>query len=148
MYHKRKNNKDLKYILQNLREQDKNEVKLIYGENWFDKVWKDFKNLKTARIGYKNDNTPVVVFGVLPNGPVGIIGMLSTSDIEKEQKSFLVLGKKWVKSQGKKYKALENKVYSSNVKAIKWLKWMGFTVEKNLGLGDKFLKFYKGDVNV
>lgn len=143
MYHKRKNNKDLKYILSNLREQDEHELKIMYGKDWFKLAWAIFRNLKGCRIAYKDNGCPVAVFGVVPRNDVGIIVMLSTSDIEKEQRSFLVQGKIWVASCEKKYNLLKNQVYSSNTKAIKWLKWLGFTVEENKGMGDKFLEFYK-----
>ena len=88
MYHKRKNNKDLKYIFLNLREQDEHELRLRHGKEWFKASFAIWKNLKGCRIAYKNDGTPVSVFGVLQERKVGIIGFLSTADIDKEQKSF------------------------------------------------------------
>jgi len=144
MYHKRKNNKDLKTVLSNLRPHDAEELEILYGPNWFDTVYEGWKNLKGARIGYKNDGTPIVVCGIFTVGDVGYIGMLATQDIEKEQRSFLIQGKKWVNSH--KHKLLMNYVYSKNVLAIKWLKWLGFTVETHYGLGDSFLRFHKGDL--
>jgi len=146
MYHKRKNNKDLKFILSNLREQDEHELSLIHGQDWFKQSWNIWKDLKGCRIAYKDDGTPVAIFGVLPNGDTGIIGFLSTADIENEQRSFLVQGKKWIKDCEKKYKLLKNYIYSSNTKAIKWLEWLGFEVEENRGMGDKFLLFSKGEL--
>lgn len=143
MYHKRKNNKDLKYILSNLREQDEHELRLIHGQDWFKQSWNIWKNLKGCRIAYKDNGTPVAIFGVLPQKNVGIVGFLSTTDIEKEQRSFLMQGKKWIESFENEFEVLKNYVYSSNIKAIKWLKWLGFDVEENRGIGDKFLLFSK-----
>lgn len=144
MYNKRKNNKDLKTVLLNLREDDVEEMELIYGKDWFKPVFEGWKNLKGARIGYKNDGTPIVICGTFTVGDVGYIGMLATEDISKEQRSFLIQGKKWVDSH--KHKLLMNYVYSRNKLAIKWLKWLGFTVQTHYGLGDSFLLFYKGDI--
>lgn len=144
MYHKRKNNKDLKHILSNLRYQDRKELELQNGKNWFATVYEVWKNMNGVRIAYLNDGTPISVFGVCRKGDIGIIGMLSTCDIEKERKSFLILGKEWVNSLD--YKLLINYVYSTNKLAINWLRWLGFNVQENRGLGNKFLRFYKGDL--
>lgn len=144
MYHKRKNNKDLKTVLSNLREADVKEMEMIYGKDWFKPVFDGWKKLKGARIGYTNDGIPIVICGTFTVGDIGYIGMLATQDIEKEQRSFLVQGKKWVDSH--KHKLLMNYVYSENKLAIKWLKWLGFTVETHYGLGNRFLLFYKGDL--
>lgn len=143
MYYKRKNNKDLKYILSNLRAQDEHELRLVFGASWFDCIWSQMRKSKDCKIAYTNDGAPIAVFGVMAQGDIGIVGLFSTVDFEKEQKSFLVLGKKWIEDCEKRYRLLRNKVYSTNTKAIRWLKWLGFTVEANLGMGDKFLEFYK-----
>jgi hypothetical protein len=72
--------------------------------------------------------------------------MLSTQNIEKEQISFLRQAKDFINQSSKKFKILCNYVHADNTLAIKWLKWIGFTVEspKVIGLGKKeFLFFYK-----
>jgi hypothetical protein len=148
MFHKRKNNKDLEKVLRNLRSEDREELEMIYGPDWFKPVFDGWKKLKGARVAYTDDNTPICIFGVYTHGEVGFIGMLATQDIEKEQRSFLIQGKKWVEAHAKKHKVLMNYIYSKNKKAIKWLEWLGFSVEKHYGLGDSFLKFYKGELNV
>lgn len=141
MYHKRKNNKDLIYVLSNLREPDKKELQILFGDGWDERILKNWLSMNGVRIAYMDNGEPVAVFGVMQVGNIGSIGMLATNNIEKEIKSFLIQGKIWVDKQLKKYKTLVNFVYSENIKAIKWLKWLGFTVEEKQGVGDWFLKF-------
>lgn len=141
MYHKRKNNKDLVSVLSNLRDADRQELEMLYGVGWYEHILKNWLKMNGVRIGYLEDGTPVMVCGVMKVGDIGSIGMLATRDVEKELRSFLILGRRWVDLQLKKYKKLANYVYSENTKAIKWLEWLGFDVEKHSGIGSKFLRF-------
>jgi hypothetical protein len=143
MYHKRKNNNDLIYVLSNLREPDIKELQLLMGDDWYNRVLKNWKQLSGVRIACLDNGKPVAIFGVMKVGDVGSVGMLATQDIEKELRSFLILGRKWVDVQLRKYNVLTNFVYSENTKAIRWLKWLGFSVENHSGIGDKFLRFQR-----
>jgi hypothetical protein len=151
VYSKPKNKKDLIFVLKNLRPADIKELKVIHGEDWFDIVSKSLLALKRqyCTIGYMDNGTPVLIGGINPlqNG-IGVIWLLATLDVEKNQTSFLLATKKYFQKEEKKYKLLCNKVYSKNETAIKWLKWLGFTVEQHYGLGNKMLFFYKGDLCV
>lgn len=39
---------------------------------------------------------------------------------------FLDLSKRWVKEASKKYPVMQNMVTAKNIRALKWLKWLGF----------------------
>ncbi len=144
MYHKRSNNKDLVYVLSNLRAADCHELEVLYGTSDLDMVIQHWKHYKGVRIACLDDGTPVAVFGLcVVSDKLAGVGFLATNDVEKELRSFLIKGRKWVDAQLKKYKKLANYVYSANTKAVKWLKWLGFEVENHSGIGEKFLYFSK-----
>ena len=145
----KKNTKDIKFILDNLRNQDRNELFSIYGDSWKNTVFRNVLNINEdyCWIEYSNDNQPILMYGIVPNeNNVGVIWMLSTQDITKEQVSFLRRAKEFIAEGSEKFSLLCNFVHSDNILAIKWLKWLGFVVEspKVIGLGKKqFLFFHK-----
>ena len=145
MYSKVKNRKDIRFILNNLRNQDKNELKAKYGKQWKSLVFENINKLDKEHclIGCTDNNKPVLLYGVVPHeGNIGVVWMLASQDIAKEQISFLKQSKEYIKSQNEKFSLLCNYVHCDNSLAIKWLKWLGFNFEVR-GLGRKeFLFFY------
>ena len=145
--------KDIKFVLNNLRNQDVEELKTAHGENWKRFIYKNLLKIPDdcCLIGYIKDK-PVFIYGVVPAGnDIGVIWMLSTQDITSYQKSFLRKSMRYINDSLKNFKLLCNYVHSKNYLAIKWLEWLGFCVENPYleGLGKKqFLYFYKEGQNV
>lgn len=132
MYRAEKNLRDIKYILNRLRKEDKEEVKAVFGKHWKKKsienlIHTDFQIL-LGKI--KNGNIPVLMGGawaVDKNNPaVAIVWMLSTPEIEKHQISFLRELKKEMKYYDEKFAITFNHIYKSNTLAKRWLKWVGY----------------------
>jgi len=137
-------NDDYIYVFDNLRASDVDAIKLNRGENWKETLIEQFKDAD-LRVGYTNDGKPVLVYGVLEEGSIGVIWMLTTDDIVKEQRSFIVGAKEYVQEQVDKYKLICNYVLKADKRAIKWLKSLGFLFLEDPNRTD-FLFFYKGDL--
>ena len=71
------------------------------------------------------DNKVVAIFGVSQ----GIIWLVGTDEITKHPVIFYRLSKKIFTLLKKGYTYLENYVDTRNKLSLKWLKWLGFTVE-------------------
>ena len=84
MYRKQKNEKDVKYILEHLRECDRKEVQSIHGDEWENKVFEDImKSDFDVLMGINVDgDVPVCMGGVLhletDEPGVGVVWMFFT----------------------------------------------------------------------
>lgn len=142
MYRKQKNDADVLYILEHLRNEDREEVQAIHGENWKEIVFNDI--MKTdfdVLMGVtKNGDVPVCMGGAwhIEGNPdnVGVVWMLCTDEIINHKLCLLRELKKEFKKYDKKFWYLYNFIYTKNEFAKKWLKWIGFKFDtpKPLGL--------------
>ena len=78
----------------------------------------------------------------------GIPWLLSNGDFKGFRKKFLKEGKMWVESVQSQHKILFNYVHDQNSGAIKWLKFLGFKICReipNYGFGkhDTFYEFFR-----
>ena len=136
---KSKNNKDVKFILNNLRAVDIEESKFVYGENWKKASLKNIMN-PTCQVVIgvdKDTNLPVCMGGVSPMGEyvngIGVVWFLSTDDIKKHKYSVLKEFKKQFEEYDKTYWFLYNFIFHKNRLAKNWLKWLGFCFDlKNI----------------
>ena len=93
------------------------------------------------------DDEPVAMFGVAPASflsDTGLPWLIGTDKIEKHQITFLRKCKPYVQKMNDVYPKLQNHVAEYNVKAIRWLAWLGFSFDKPepMGLFKKpFIKF-------
>jgi hypothetical protein len=56
--------------------------------------------------------------------------LLATKHINKCKKSFVQASKRYFNQFTNRYKYLENYVLAENIWSIRWLKWLGFSVDK------------------
>lgn len=132
MYRAKFNLNDIKYILDNLRKEDKIEVKEARGRYWKKEILESLKNTNyPVLLGKtKEKDIPVLICGawnIDKNNPaIAIVWMLSTSEIEKHQISFLKELKKEIAYYDEKFAITFNHIYKSNILAKKWLKWVGY----------------------
>lgn len=76
---------------------------------------------------------PVCMWGVVPEsliGPMGAPWMIGTVALDEYARTFLRRCKKTVVGMFADYQHLENYVDARNTRAIQWLKWLGFIVDK------------------
>lgn len=79
------------------------------------------------------DGKPVCMWGVVGVSLIGHVGvpwMVGTKDLDVLAIPFLRHSRKAIASTFQKYKSLVNYVDQRNTKAIQWLKWLGFNIEK------------------
>lgn len=128
----KKNKRDIRYILNNLRDEDKKEVKITFGKKWKRIV---LKTLLTSKYLYllgktKQKNNPVLICGAWAvdkkNPSIAAIWMLSTKEIVNHQVTFLREMKKELQKYDEEFAITYNQIYKSNELAKKWLKWAGY----------------------
>jgi hypothetical protein len=145
--------KDIKFILSNLRQEDKEELIAKYGDSWKKRTYSNIRNLgNDCLLALSAKKEPVLLYGIVPcENNIGVIWVLSVKNIENEKINFLKQTKKFVNDNLKKYSMLCNFVHAKNKSAIAWIKWLGFEIESPeiIGLGSKkFLFFFKESNNV
>lgn len=90
------------------------------------------------------DGEVACMFGVTPTsmlGGNGIVWMLGSDLIEQHPKHFLRRCRAEVAVMARNYDVLHNWVDDRNVKSIRWLRWLGFTVESPQARGAAGLPF-------
>jgi len=94
------------------------------------------------------DGTPVAVFGlVIPDVLTGHghPWMLGTVDIDKNKKLLLVNSRRVVRKMLEICPHLSNQVYTKNHQSIRWLRWLGFTIDNehpHPETGERFYDFH------
>ena len=138
MYRKKKNRKDILYILKNLREEDKHEAITQMGENYIKVCLKNLMKSKDEIIigCKKSDNTPVCMGGVAKTSEkgVGVVWLLSTPDIVNHQICLLKNLKKEFEKIENEYWLTYNMIYKENSLTKKWLTKFGYKFENIFGL--------------
>lgn len=145
MYRKKKNRKDVKYILTHLRKEDKHECLIQRGKNYI----KDLTNEIIKSNSYfllgcsKKDNTPICMGGIAETNEKGVaaIWLLCTDEIVNHQYCLLKNLKEIFDEINKKYWFTYNFIFKENFLAKKWLKKFGYEFIKTDR--DDFELFYR-----
>lgn len=94
-----------------------------------------FQRADEAHVVYFGDDM-ICVMGV--NGSVlstvGYPWIIPHVNVNKHKWMFLKGCRPWLKYLLSKYETLENSVDARNKKAVRWLKWLGFTVDPTVDL--------------
>lgn len=92
------------------------------------------------------DGEPVCVFGVSAASVLvssGAPWMVGTEEIDKHPFRFLRHGRDVIQHMLRQYEILENYVDARNRMAVKWLKWLGFTIHPPEPYGVFGMPFHK-----
>ena len=147
MIRKEKNEKDIKYILENLRDEDKKEALTVRGENFVDGLLKDIMQSQDVNLGVrKKDGLPICVGGCTETEEkgVGIVWLLCTKEIENHQVCLIKHLIRYFKEYEKKYWLTFNYIFEENYLAKNWLKKFGYVfVKDGLNIPDKFEMFFR-----
>ena len=125
-----------------------------------DEVWASGKHLPEEALIRCLRSTPqtkvaeidgeiICMFGVSPakDMRIGIPWMLGSDGIKKVSKEFLRRNQEALAEISTGYTSLINYVWSKNTTHIRWLKWMGFTIEyQSMQVGhdqEIFYRFHK-----
>lgn len=136
----------LPHLIENLREWDKKELQSfrdITVEEGLTEL------IGEGQVWVSPKGNPCVVCGLVQHERVAGVGvpyLLATEEFYEYTRKFSKESKLWVQDALQKYPTLFNCVAAENTKAIRWLKWLGFTLEDrvdNFGrLGLSFYPFY------
>ena len=129
-YLRKSNNKDLDYVIKNMRVIDKIEAFYQSGQSPEDAVAYTYlcSNI-TMTVAGDNDQ-PMGLCGVADNKCIWFVATDELFDNKKYRIQLVRQGKEWVDNLLESYKILYNYVYAENTSAIKWLKALGFTFVK------------------
>ena len=139
---------DAIHVAHNLRLADKEELRAGGTDDYVACLSESFAASTVCRVALVDD-VPVAVFGVCDSklDGVGIIWMLGTDGIYKISRKFLKGSAHEVRLLSGGYRTLFNYVYSENRLSIKWLEWLGFTIDDDLQM-ESFRLFYRNVENV
>jgi hypothetical protein len=92
------------------------------------------------------DGRVICMFGVSQPTALSSIGnpwMLGAEDLPRHARAFLRGSRVWMQEQLNLYGTLSNFVDARNVVAIRWLRWLGFTIEEARPFGADRLPFHR-----
>lgn len=132
-------------IANNCRQADMNECWAIAALTIREALMRSLATADEALVGRANEE-PGVMYGVTSGGDrIGQIWLISTYLVDQHQRAFLERSRLEFARFKAQYDRLFNFVDVRNKKAIRWLRWLGFTVDGpiNYGLfGQPFYYFY------
>ena len=97
------------------------------------------------------DGVPAILYGVAPTGLQGCGSpwMLATDGIRAITRQFLLGSRGEVERMREAYCFLVNQVHRGNALSIRWLRWLGFTIDPEpAGRDGQFFTFTMGVLNV
>lgn len=135
---------DARYIGHHLRRDDLIEI-MAYGDNVSPAILtiESFKYSNYVRCATLNE-VPAIIYGMAnsEDDNAGLIWMLSTDDIFKFSRRFILSCNDEVKAMQFHYQRLFNFIHKDNELSKRWLTWMGFKVDETLR-EDNFQYFSK-----
>ena len=136
---------DLEFIAANMDPADVAEVWAMGRKTPLEALKASAAVSREALVGLADD-TPICAFGIgqrtlMDN--VGIPWLLGTPEIRKHPKIFLRASKNWVRQAARRYTRLENYVDARHTRAVKWLKWLGFTLDEPAPYGPDKMLFHR-----
>lgn len=123
--------RDAMFLVERMREADRLEVSLSHGHTPEQAV---LHAMDTSRwsMSILRDGDMVCMFGVGGRmmSLVGSPWMLGTDLVDECKRSIAMISTRAIPVMAEGVKLLENWVHADNVVSIKWLTWLGFTIEE------------------
>lgn len=141
----------IELIAERIRPADREEIWALYRQSPVECLIDSFRLSRLAWTGLV-DGVPVCMFGVVQvskDGRAGRPWMIGTELLDKYQKVFLRRCAGQVETMQMCFDSLENVVDARNERAIKWLRWLGFSFSEPEPMGPDgimCLRFTRGDV--
>jgi len=146
------NKSNLKLLLNNLREEDKVELKNAYQKNYKNKFIKI--TLETNEKYFVGDDNffPLAIGGVEQTAneyyKIGQVWLISSNRFNKNNIKLIKFIKDKIEDFKENYEILFNTIYKSNYDSLKWLKKCGFNVLEFEDNKDyKLFYFTKGGID-
>ena len=123
-----------------LRQADKDELKALTG--FSPEIGVSYSiafSQRGAAAFYENDKIPAAIFGISDN----LIWLVGTDEITKHPVTFFRATQKYFHDLIRGHDFLYNYVDARNKLHLRWLKWLGFTIEEAQNLGVENRPFYR-----
>lgn len=136
---------DAEYIIDHLRSADVEEIRAAYGDNVQDVAIESVTLADESYVG-AYEGVPFALFGVGSvsfTSNTGTPWLIGTDEITKHSKQVLVVSRAMIKDWMTRYAKLENYVDARNTVSIRWLKWLGFTIDEAQPYGVAGLPFHR-----
>ena len=121
----------LPHLIEHLREWDKKELQ-SFRDITVEEGLLELLEDDGSQVWVSPKGNPCVVCGVMPHQEVagmGIPYLLATEEFFEYTRLFARESKLWVQEASSKFPVLYNMVAADNIKAVRWLKWLGFTLD-------------------
>lgn len=108
-----------------------------------DRALRESFELSPGCLTVMSGGKPVAMFGVAPvpgDSVTGIVWFLGTDGITKITTRFLRESRKWLDHISAPYELLTNVVHIHNTIHLRWLRWLGFTTLRQVGVFQEFVK--------
>ena len=126
-----------------LRELDIEELEAATGLNWKDAFKWSIRNSKHTWVIIYNRKIEGV-FGLGDNDCIGVPWFVATNKFDSFSFAVGKQSKEIIKMFLEIYPYLQNYVYAKHFTAIRWLRWLGFTVNNEyVWFYDKYVPFHK-----
>ncbi len=147
---------DVNYIADNLRESDMNELIAARGQgiDIHEIVETAWRLSVLCWVAVNDEQEPIMIWGATPVDATHGLGspwLLGTEEIYKYGKVLLHEIPAYVTKLHEKFPCLINRIDARNTKTIKWLQYLGFSVEDPVPHGPygmPFRFFHKESLNV
>lgn len=118
-------------VIRNIRQADVDEIWASAAILPRDALYISLKCAEVSRT-WLIDGCPAAIGGV---GVGGVIWLITTDLVERHQRQFLAESHREMEKVKLNYERLFNFVDVRNLRAIRWLQWMGFTMSKPIRYG-------------
>lgn len=145
-YYRAAKREDIEELADHLREEDKLEVFCSHGYGPRQALTYSFETSKECNSIISDDEKVIGMFGigVTPDNKSAVPWLLASDELSKIAKQFLPESKAWVDRVVEPYDNVFNYVHAANKKSMRWLKWLGFTLdEKAVSYGYHPAPFFK-----
>ena len=134
---------DIDAVLRTVRQENIAELEVLGVGVDYSLVW-SLENSSEACVAVI-DGEVVCAFGVVPTPKkgVGVPWMMGTSTIDRHSIAFLRASKMVLTDMFKRWDLLVNDADTRNLRGLRWLKFMGFTIHEAEPLGERQLMFHR-----
>lgn len=135
---------DVELMLDDIRQADIDELLASSGETAETCLYKGLCVSTHVWVGLI-DEVPICMFGVSPRSLLtgqGHPWMIGTNRLDKNARTFVRYCREQVAIMGESYQYLDNWVDARNTRAIRWLRWLGFTIEPAVEYGVESRPFH------
>lgn len=135
----------LRFIANTMREQDEIEVRASNDFSPLEAVIKGVELSDFSTVAYIN-GTPCCVFGLTKGdllSGIGVPWLLSSTEVLKYKREILLHSRRVVDEMLSMCPYLVNHVHADNIVSIRWLKWLGFTLQQPEPFGPKGDYFHR-----